>query len=91
MVNGNDFADFGSDIVKGTGKAITNSFNSTNGNSTMHILTGVGSIVLCHQMLKYNAIPLATMGVCIGAAIFNLSPAYKSVKAFLETPFKGFE
>jgi hypothetical protein len=90
MVDSDDYREFGADIVKGTSKAVIDSFNSTNINGTAHTIAGITLIIVGARMLKNNAVPLATMGVCLGAACFTAAPAYRSVKAVIKAPFKGF-
>lgn len=91
MVNKNDLKEFGMDIAKGTAKAVSESFNSTNINATTYGLgTGV-SCYLCYKLLKNNVVPLATLGVCLGCTFFTLPMSYKAAKAVIQAPFKGFE
>lgn len=43
---------------------------------------------LCYKLLKYNAVPLATLSFYVGCSIFALAPTYKAAKA--EAPFRRF-
>lgn len=89
MVNSNDLSDFSIDITRATAKSVAQSFNSVNRNTTLASIAGGISCALCVNMAKNNAIPLLTLTVCTGCGIFMFNPAYKSVKAVIEAPFKG--
>jgi hypothetical protein len=90
MVNQNDLKEFSSDIAKGTAKAVSESFNATNVNSTMVFFGTAVSCGLCYKLLKHNVVPLATLGVCAGFTLFTLPLSYKAAKAVIEAPFRGF-
>ncbi len=90
MVGRSDLNEFTNDVLKGTGRAVSESFNTTNINGTMAGIGAGTSCLLCMNLVKYNAVPLATFAICTGCSLFFVAPAYKSLKAVIEAPFRGF-
>jgi hypothetical protein len=89
MVNGNDLKEFGGDITRGTAKAVAESFNSTNRNTTLSAIIGGTCCTFCYFMVKNNAIPLLTLTACAGCNIFMFNANYNAVKSVIQAPFRG--
>lgn len=87
MFENEDLGQLGKDLAKGTFKAINETIQDR---GVVDSLNAAGACFLCVNLLKHNAIPIATALVCAGCGIFISVPVYKSVKQAIETPFKGF-
>lgn len=89
MVNREEIFEFKSDLIKGSARAFQETLLSKTNGTT--ILNGALACGLCVNMVRHNAVPLATMLVCLGCATYISVPIYKSLKEVIKTPFKGFE
>jgi hypothetical protein len=86
MIAADDLVEFKKDLMKSSLQA----FNETiRANGTGQILTGAFACGLCLQMVKHNAVPIATLAVCSGCGVYLGVPIYKSVRDFTKAPFKG--
>lgn len=84
-----NFKDFGLDITKNSAQIISESFNSTNYNGTTSFLFGAGACGLCIKLVKYNVVPIVTLGACTICTAYVGSASYKAVKEFIKDPTKG--
>lgn len=61
------------------------------GLGTGQVLTGGLLCGLCVNMVRNNAIPVATLLVCAGCSVYISVPMYKSIRKVVREPWKGFE
>jgi hypothetical protein len=83
-----DFVEFKKDVVMSSVKAVNETIHA---NGTGQVLTTAFACGLCVNMVKHNAVPLATAAVCLGCGILISVPIYKSLKAAFKDPSKGFD
>lgn len=87
-MNPEDFCELRKDVIMNSVRAVNDTIHT---NGTRQVLTTVFACGLCLNMLKYNAVPLATAAVCVGCGTLISAPIYKSVKAAIKNPTKGFD
>jgi small neutral amino acid transporter SnatA (MarC family) len=92
MLTKDAVTEFRKDICMGSAQAVQDTLNSV-GNSSTPLIVAQGTITctLCYNMVKRNAVPVATMLVCLACTAFVLSPTSKSIKALIKHPAQQFE
>lgn len=83
-----DIKSFVNDFSINTTRAFIETIKS---NETAYFMNSAMLCGGCYRLIKYNFIPVATIGVCFAFSAYSTAPLYKSVKIFLNNPLKGFK
>ena len=79
--------EFQKDVVKSSLNAVKDTM-TMHSNGTSQVLTAALLCRLCVNMVKNNAIPVATLLGSAGCSVYVSVPMYKSIRKFVKEPWK---